>query len=406
MLEQEDDKDERWDRPNPHFPSASQLMLGLERESKTSDGFESDRISVVLDARVTTKIDRLSSTHHVSSEVFLLACWQILVWRLTGCKDLTIDYLCEGRRIRGLQEAVGAFTRFCPIQSHLEPDYQFTETLELVDQLIKSAQARLNHLLRQDCRVMEDGRPADRVHAIGFEYEEWPAAESAGSVEFRYWKQSVCIDRFKLKLAGYRKADGLTIEIQYDPAIFTRESVELIRERYLKLIESAVEREQAPIEDLEIVGRRELERLVEDWNRTKKRLTAGRCIHELIAEQARLRPEAIAVVYQDEQLTYRGLERRANQLANHLQELGVGPECVVGLYLERSTEMMIGWLGILKAGGAYLPLEVGQPEERLGRMLKDAGVEIVVTRQEVAGSLPGEGLELVMLDVDREGLAR
>ena len=125
----------------------------------------------------------------------------------------------------------------------------------------------------------------------------------------------------------------------------------------------------------------------------------------MIAEQARLRPEAIAVVYQDEQLTYRGLERRANQLANHLRALGVGPECVVGLYLERLTEMMIGWLGILKAGGAYLPLEVGQPEERLGRMLKDAGVDIVVTRREVAGSLPGEGLELVMLDVDREGLA-
>ena len=82
----------------------------------------------------------------------------------------------------------------------------------------------------------------------------------------------------------------------------------MILERYLKLIQSAVETEQAPIEDLEIVGRRELERLVEDWNRTEKRLTARRCIHELIAEQARLRPEAIAVVYQDEQLTYRGLE--------------------------------------------------------------------------------------------------
>ena len=259
-LEQEAVKDERWNGLNPHLSSASPLMLGLEREGHavagpTGFGWLPNCVSVRLDDETTAKIDRISSAHNVSTGVFLLACWQILVWRLTGRKDIKIDILCESRRIGGLREALGAFASFCPVQSHIEPDYQFIEMLEIVDQSIRSANKRLNHLLHQDGGIKENGRLAERVNAIGFEFEEWPIAVSAGSAKFTYWKQFVCLDRFKLKLGGYRKADGITTEIQYDPALFAEESIELIKERYLRLIESAVEDERALIGDYE--GRRD-----------------------------------------------------------------------------------------------------------------------------------------------------
>ena len=114
-----------------------------------------------------------------------------------------------------------------------------------------------------------------------------------------------------------------------------------------------------------------------------------KCLHELFAEQAAKTPDAVAVVYEDGELRYAELDRRANQLAHHLRKLGVGPEVIVGLCVERSLEMVVGLLGILKAGGAYLPLDPGYPAERLAYMLADARAAVVVTQAALAGQIPG-----------------
>src|SRR6266508_4502962 len=249
--EQADDLDERWDRQNPYLCSPSQLMLGVELDSRLGFGFDPDYISFTLDPEITIKIDRISSIHNISSDVFLLACWQILIWRFTGRKDIAIDNLCEGRSVKELWESLGTFARFCPIQSHLEPSYQFTDVFEIADQSLWSANERFNHIPRRDSRLINDGFLAERANAIGFEYEEWPRVEYAGSVKFSYWRQHCCIDRFKLKLGGYLKAEGLTIELHYDTAIFSRASIVLIGERYLRLIESAVEGVQTLIGNYE-----------------------------------------------------------------------------------------------------------------------------------------------------------
>jgi amino acid adenylation domain-containing protein len=407
MLEQEGDGDGRLNRQNTHFSSISPPALGLEREPNMSSGFEPGSISFELDAEIVARIDQISFAHHAAPEIFLLACWQLLIWRLTGREEITTHYLCEGRRAESSRGAIGPYARFCPIQSQLEPDYQFAEMLEMVELSIRSVEMRLDHILQQDInpkKATADRSRAASSGAISFEYEEWPGAERAGSVKFSYWKQYCCIDRFKLKLSAFRKAEGLTIEFQYDPSIYTRKSVELIRERYLRLVESAASSEQIVIRDLEIIGQREFERLLVEWNETEKAPVDNRFIHELISEQARLRPDSIAVIYQGERLSYRELEGRANQLANHLRSLGVGPEVVVGLYLERSTEMMIGLLGVLKAGGAYLPLETKQPAGRLGVMVEDAGVKVLLTKQGQVEGLPSVARK-VLLDRDWKQIA-
>ena len=118
-----------------------------------------------------------------------------------------------------------------------------------------------------------------------------------------------------------------------------------------------------------------------DWNDTKTDYPKDQCIHELFETQVEKTPDTIALVFEDQQLTYRELNNRANQLARYLKKLGVGPEVLVGICVERSMEMVVGLLGILKAGGAYVPLDPTYPKERLRFMLEDAHVSVLLTQQ-------------------------
>ena len=378
--------------------SVTELMLPLESSrAEISESnhppFSPESAAFTLDPRMTSRIEAFGDARGSSVSGFLLACWQILLWRLSAKEEIIVGCLYDGRQFDELHDALGLFARRLPVRGTFAHDLRFDETVDRAMISLRQAHLSQEFFLR-DSATRE---AADRINAISFEYEEWPEAKQVGPVRFSYWKQYSCLDRFKLKLGGYYKAEGLTIEIQYDPALFSRESVELFQERYLRSIESAIEREEALIGELEIIGRRELERLLVTWNRTEEKELDSDYLHELIASHARFRPESIAVIYKEDQLSYGELESRANQLANYLRSLGVGPDCVVGLYLGRSTEMIIGLLGILKAGGAYLPLEMGQPVERLRVMLEDAGARVIVTNPDVTWNQSVDGREVVML---------
>ncbi|HKX28612.1 MAG TPA: condensation domain-containing protein, partial [Blastocatellia bacterium] len=393
---------EAQDRSRAGEPPALELTLPLESHgdgtAKLSHRqFAPEVITSTLDSRIAERIEGVSRTYNSSISGFLLACWQILLWRLTGEEEITIDCILDGRPFEDLHTALGLFAGPAPVRGVLGPDLRFGEALKRAIKSLEQAEASQELFLLE---MTKDGA-ADRAGAIGFEYEERPAAEQAGAIRFSYWRQAVCIDRCKLKLGAARTAGGLLIDLLYDPAVFSPRSMELMRERLLSVLESALDNEGGLIGTFEIVGPRERQQLLIDWNRTHRTLTEPRPLHQLIAEQAAARPEAIAVCDEQRQLSYGELERRANRLAHRLRALGVGPESVVGLHFRRSVEMIVGLLGILKAGAAYLPLEVGQPEERLRVMIADAGVKVLVGREETGLSLAA-GIEQVMLDRDEQ----
>ena len=149
-----------------------------------------------------------------------------------------------------------------------------------------------------------------------------------------------------------------------------------------------------------ILTEAERHKLLVEWNNTQTEYPRDLCIHQLFEEQVKQTPEAVAVVFDDEQLTYRELNRRANQLAHHLQDFGVGAELLVGIYMERSIEMIVGLLGILKAGGAYLPLALAYPKERIAFMLSDARVPVLLTQQQLWEKIPPNKAKVVCLDSD------
>src|SRR3712207_466744 len=147
----------------------------------------------------------------------------------------------------------------------------------------------------------------------------------------------------------------------------------------------------------------ERHQLLFEWNETHTEYPTDACIHELFEEQARRTPDAVAVVFEEEQLSYRELNRRSNQLAHYLRKLGVGPEVLVGVCMERSLEMVVGLLGILKAGGAYVPLDPAYPKERLAFMLEDSQASVLLSQQRLLEDLPEHESRVVCLDSAWEG---
>ena len=157
---------------------------------------------------------------------------------------------------------------------------------------------------------------------------------------------------------------------------------------FTKLLEGIVGDPDRQLSDLPLLSEDERQQIVVDWNRTEQSYPSDRCIHELIERQVERTPEAIAVVFEGRRLTYRQLNDRANQLAYRLRKLGVGPDSLVGVCVERSLEMVIGLLGIIKAGGAYVPLDTSYPKERLSFMMADTALSVVLTQTELCCRCP------------------
>jgi len=168
---------------------------------------------------------------------------------------------------------------------------------------------------------------------------------------------------------------------EYNTDLFDRDRIERMAGHFQTLLNGIVADPDQRISHLPILDDAERHRLLIEWNNTEADYPRDNCVHELIEGQAKRTPDAIAITFHRQQLTYRELNARANQLAHYLQELGVGPEKLVGICAERSLDMVIGLLGILKAGGAYLPLDPSYPKERLAFMLEDAQVSVVLTQE-------------------------
>jgi amino acid adenylation domain-containing protein/non-ribosomal peptide synthase protein (TIGR01720 family) len=194
--------------------------------------------------------------------------------------------------------------------------------------------------------------------------------------------------------------------LEYNTDLFDAATISRMREHFQTLLEGIVAEPQQRLSNLPLLTQQERQQLLVEWNDTQVDYPKDVCIHQLFEAQAERTPDAVAVVFQDQQLTYGELNRRANQLAHHLRSLGVSPDDLVGICVERSLEMIVGFLGILKAGGAYVPLDPSYPQERLAFMLKDAQVSVLLTQQQLVEKLPEHQARLVCLDTEWEAIAR
>ena len=383
-----------------------ELTLPFEARPNTAQAMlvaaAPERVDMRIDASVVNAVEELAAEHRSSAANLLFACWLTLLWRLSGQAEVSVDYVCDGRQYEEMHQAAGLFAKAVPVRSEIKSETRLSDLVQRVSEAVSEAsewQAYYN---------WESGSSegeATAVGAIGYEYGEHATRQSGDGIWFEVKQQQSRTERFKLKLNCVRVGAWLQAEIEYDPRVYERVTAERIANHYAQLVSSAVEQPEVIISQLNLLTERERQQLLVEWNQTTTEYPRQQCFHELFEAQVARTPDAVAVVYENEQLTYRELNGRANQLAHYLRVRGVAAEVLVGIMLERSVEMVVGVLGILKAGGAYVPLDATYPPERLSFMLEDAAVTVLITEQRMAESLSPSKTQKVCLDTERQQVA-
>ena len=353
-----------------------------------------------------SRIQHLHSVAHragVSLPQFVIAAAAIFVHRLTGAQDVIVDVPLTGRMTPAARRAPWMMSNVLPLRLAVRADMSVSE-------LAAEATRRMRHVIRHQrynvANLRRDIGRADQrmfgptINFMPFDYnlhfDGYPVTAhnlSNGPVD-------------DLSIVLYDRLDSRDLRIDFDgnPALYSADRLAELQQRFLRLLGALADPDQL-VGRLDILGADERHTILREWNATA-RAVPGATLPELFAAQVARTPEADAVVFEDERLSYGELDARSSRLAHHLRGLGVGPEVVVGLCIERSLAMLVGLLGILKAGGAYLPLDPDYPPERLAFMLADAGAPVLLTRAALRAHLPAHDAHVVCLDADWPAIAR
>lgn len=352
---------------------------------------------------LTQALRILSQQKGVTLFATLLTAFQILLSRYSGETDIVVGSPHANRNRRELEELIGFFVNTLVLRADLSGNPSFGEALQRVHEVTMGAHGHQDLPFEKLVDGLHVARDPSRspLFQIMFTFLNTPetTVELLGLTLEPYASDRIST-QFDLTLLMAETKHGLVGSVQYNPDLFESEAISRMFEHFRVLLEGIVANPGAGIQDLPILGADERHQLLIEWNATETGYPRDKCIHELFEAQVQKTPEAVAVVFGDRQLTYRELNRRANQLAHYLQKQGVGPNVLVGICVERSLEMIVGLLGILKAGGAYVPLDPAYPQERLAFMLANTGLSVVVTQARLHKRLPENIPHVVCVDTD------
>jgi amino acid adenylation domain-containing protein/non-ribosomal peptide synthase protein (TIGR01720 family) len=378
----------------------SVLELPLDRPRPAVQTVNGAIHHFTLPAALAAELRELGRQHNATLFMTLLAAFKVLLQRHAGQADVCVGTPIANRNRAEIEGLIGFFVNTLVLRTDLSGNPIFAELIGRVRETALGAYAHQDLPFE---RLVEELRPArDLSHTplvqVMFALRNTPMGElRMPGLTLSALETDSGTARFDLTMQVVDASDELACSFEYNTDLFERETIERLEGHLKQLLASVVADPSRPIGELEMLSAREREQLVVRWNETAVPYPSGTVV-DLIEEQASRRPDAVAVVLEGRRLTYGEVNARANRLARRLRELGVGPESLVGLCMERTPEMVVGVLGILKAGGAYLPLDPSYPRERLAFMLDDARVSVLVTQSQLAERLPLGGAQVVCLD--------
>lgn len=404
------------------------LNLPLDHPRPPLETFRSSTLRTGLDARLSHELKTLAESRGATLYTVLLAGYQALLSRYSGQDDVLVGSVMSGRTRAALSGVVGYLVNPVALRGDLSGNPSFvafldqvrTRFLEAVEhqdypivevvQRLKLARDSSRSPLFQTMFVLQKAQMFGDKALAALALGEGGIGAELGELH----AESVALDRsvgqFDLTLMMAETDGRLVAAWSYNPDLFAESTIARMAEHFRLLLEHIVAAPDQPLASLPLLTPEERGQ-IGSWNATRTQYPLDRCIHQCFEAQAARTPDAVALTFEGRQLTYRELDRRANQLAHYLRRRGVGPETLVGICTERSFEMVIGLYGILKAGGAYVPLDPEYPADRLAFMLADSDVPVLLTQERLMERLPAlndpaNRAQVVRLDADWEAISR
>ncbi|HEU4507241.1 MAG TPA: amino acid adenylation domain-containing protein [Pyrinomonadaceae bacterium] len=345
--------------------------------------------------------------------ITLLAAFQTLLWHYTRQDQVSVGTPTAGRDRVEIEGLIGCFVNTLVMATNLSGDPTFREVLQRVKEVALGAYAHQDVPFE---RLVEELRPArdlswtplfQVMFMLGTAREERESIELPGLTMSAIRGTSGGAAKFDLTMWLDENSEGeLKGSLIYNADLFADSMIRRMSEHFRILLDAVIAKPDVRLSELQLLSAAEREQVQVDWNNTHRDYPRHNCIHDLFEQQVARTPTAVAVVFGKEQISYHELNARANQLARHLRNLGVGPDVLTGICMERSVELIVGLLGILKAGGAYVPIDPVYPKDRLASLLHDARVNILLTQQPLLARLPLQGISVVRLDSDWDVISR
>ncbi|MEQ8997811.1 MAG: amino acid adenylation domain-containing protein [Coleofasciculus sp. B1-GNL1-01] len=359
------------------------LELPTDRTRPAVQTFRGTTQSFIIPQALTEALKDLSKREDVTLFMTLLAAFNTLLYRYTGQEDILVGSPIANRNRREIDGLIGFFVNTLVMRTHLGDSPSFRELLSRVRNVALEAYAHQD--LPFERLVNELQLERDLSHTpllqVMFEFGNTPvSALELPGLTLSLLETDSSTAKFDLTLSMRETKQGLIGSLEYNTDLFDAGTIARMLGHFQTLLASILSNSDQRLQDLQLLTEAEKQQLLVEWNDTGADYPQNQCIHQLFEAQVEKTPDAVAVVFEEQQLTYRELNVRANQLAHHLQKLGVEPEVLVGICVERSLEMVVGILGILKAGGAYVPLEPSWPMERLRQILSPIEVRYIITQ--------------------------
>lgn len=388
-----------WENQLAGIPLVHSLPLDKPRPGKQSHRGAS--YHQVLSTGLSQAIKVLCKRKDVTLYMLLQCAFSILIHRYSNEADVVIGSAIAGRVHRDLEPLIGFFINTLVVRHDLSENIPFN------DFLAQSKQTILNGYINQhvpfemlvEKLVPERSLRYNPIVQLKLDVQNTEQASlKIEGVELEFIDQERNIARHDLYLSVLENQETITIDWQYATDLFGADTIHRMASNLAFLLQSIVNNPTKPIHELVLVGEEEQTLLLKGFNQSDVVYPKGECVHQLFEKQAALTPDNIAVIYGSQKITYAELNAQSNQLARHLVALGVKPDSLVGLCVERSIEMYIGLFAIMKAGAGYVPLDPNYPSARLEYMLEDSAVDIILCESHLCSNLNIEEQTIVLLD--------
>ncbi|MEG4197827.1 amino acid adenylation domain-containing protein [Microcoleus sp. Pol12A5] len=389
---------------------AAVLNLPTDFSRPAVQSYKGGRQLFELPERLTEAIRQLSRREKTTVFMTLLAAFNTLLYRYTGQEDILVGSPIASRNSSETESLIGFFVNTLVLRSDLTGNPTFRELLNRVREVALGAYAHQDVPFEKLVEELQPNRDLSHSPLFQVMFAFQNASEFAlelPDLSLNCQQIHSGTANFDLTLELEATGTGIRGWFEYRLDLFESATIARMAGHFQNLLEGIVANSSARLSDLPMLAEAERQQILFEWNNTQTNNFQNACIHRLFEAQVAKTPDAVAVQFECQTLTYQELNSRANQLAYYLHSFGVKPDGIVGVYMERSLDAIVGILGILKAGGAYLPLDPIYAKERLAFMLEDAGVRVLLTQTELKAETPAHNnISVICLDADWQTIAQ